>query len=151
HAPLWGLVRSAQSENPDRSIRLLDLDDTDASRGAFANALGSDEPQMALRHGHCLAPRLGRLAPTSESTGRRLDLEGTVLITGGTGTLGAVVARHLVHTHGVKHLLLCSRQGPEAAGARPLQSELAAAGASVTVAACDAADREALQQLLAAL
>ena len=80
-----------------------------------------------------------------------LDPQGTVLITGGTGTLGGLVARHLVSTHGVKHLLLSSRQGPAAAGAEALRHELEAAGAEVAIVACDAADREALRALLEAI
>ncbi|KOV70526.1 SDR family NAD(P)-dependent oxidoreductase, partial [Streptomyces sp. MMG1121] len=78
-----------------------------------------------------------------------LDPEGTVLITGGTGVLGAQVARHLVTEHGVRHLVLTSRRGPEAPGAAELRAELAGLGAEVTLAACDAADREALAALLA--
>ncbi|MFI2352725.1 type I polyketide synthase, partial [Streptomyces sp. NPDC019443] len=77
-----------------------------------------------------------------------LDPEGTVLVTGGTGGLGALVARHLVAEHGMRHLLLASRRGPEAPGADELREELAALGAEVTVAACDAADREALASVL---
>ncbi|MGA5566740.1 SDR family NAD(P)-dependent oxidoreductase, partial [Streptomyces platensis] len=77
-----------------------------------------------------------------------LDPEGTVLVTGGTGGLGALVARHLVTEHGVRHLVLSSRRGPQAPGAAALCDELAALGAEVTVAACDAADREALRALL---
>ncbi|HYM29587.1 MAG TPA: SDR family NAD(P)-dependent oxidoreductase, partial [Steroidobacteraceae bacterium] len=77
--------------------------------------------------------------------------EGTVLITGGTGTLGALVARHLVREHGVRHLLLCSRQGASAAGAQALQAELSEAGASVSIRACDVAQRDALEQLLASI
>ncbi|MGW9434258.1 SDR family NAD(P)-dependent oxidoreductase, partial [Streptomyces decoyicus] len=77
-----------------------------------------------------------------------LDAEGTVLVTGGTGGLGALVARHLVTEHGVRHLLLSSRRGPQAPGADALRDELAALGAEVTLAACDAADREALRGLL---
>ncbi|MFI1358051.1 SDR family NAD(P)-dependent oxidoreductase [Streptomyces sp. NPDC020898] len=73
---------------------------------------------------------------------------GTVLITGGTGNLGGTLARHLVTEHGVRHLLLTSRRGPDAEGARELADELAELGASVTMAACDVADREALWQLL---
>ena len=80
-----------------------------------------------------------------------LDPDGTVLITGGTGTLGGLVARHLVHEHGVRHLLLTSRQGPDAAQAAELETELTELGADVTIAACDAADREALAGLLAAV
>ena len=78
---------------------------------------------------------------------RALDPEGTVLITGGTGTLGALVARHLVGRHGVRHLLLCSRGGR----AEGLEQELVASGASVRVAACDVSDRGALSELLSGI
>jgi acyl transferase domain-containing protein/NADPH:quinone reductase-like Zn-dependent oxidoreductase/NADP-dependent 3-hydroxy acid dehydrogenase YdfG/acyl carrier protein len=77
-----------------------------------------------------------------------IDPEGTVLVTGGTGTLGALVARHLVSGHGVSHLLLASRRGLDAQGAPELKAELEALGASVRVAACDVADREQLEALL---
>ncbi|MEU8040820.1 SDR family NAD(P)-dependent oxidoreductase, partial [Streptosporangium sp. NPDC049078] len=77
------------------------------------------------------------------------DPEGTVLITGGTGGLGAEVARHLVAEHGMRHLLLVSRRGLEAPGAVELQAELIAHGVEVTVAACDMADRDAVAALLA--
>ncbi|WP_432004296.1 type I polyketide synthase [Streptomyces sioyaensis] len=77
-----------------------------------------------------------------------LDAEGTVLVTGGTGGLGGLVARHLVAEHGVRHLLLASRRGPRAPGVDVLREELTALGAEVTVAACDTADREALRGLL---
>ncbi|WP_370966487.1 type I polyketide synthase [Amycolatopsis sp. cg9] len=80
---------------------------------------------------------------------RPLDPAGTVLVTGGTGTLGARIARHLVTAHGVRRLLLVSRRGPAAPGAAELAADLTALGAEVTVAACDAADRDALAELLA--
>ncbi|SNT60705.1 type I polyketide synthase, partial [Actinacidiphila glaucinigra] len=76
------------------------------------------------------------------------DPEGTVLITGGTGALGGLVARHAVTTRGARHLLLTSRRGESAAGARELAAELGAMGAEVTIAACDTADRDALAALL---
>jgi NADPH:quinone reductase-like Zn-dependent oxidoreductase/acyl carrier protein len=82
---------------------------------------------------------------------RGLRPHGTVLITGGTGTLGALVAHHLVETHGARHLLLTSRQGPSAPGADALRRELEHAGASVTIAACDVADPQALEALLDAI
>ncbi|MCQ9134712.1 type I polyketide synthase, partial [Streptomyces hilarionis] len=74
---------------------------------------------------------------------------GTVLITGGTGMLGALLAHHLVTRHGVRRLLLTSRRGPDAPGAAELADRLTEAGAHVTVAACDIADRGQLAALLA--
>ncbi|MEU1180196.1 alpha/beta fold hydrolase [Streptomyces sp. NPDC005820] len=101
------------------------------------------------------APRALRLLRDAAHTGkvvltvpRPLDPEGTVLITGGTGALGALAARHLVTAHGVRHLLLVSRRGPEADGAADLTDELTGLGAQVTVVSCDVADPEALAALL---
>ncbi|WP_437592934.1 SDR family NAD(P)-dependent oxidoreductase [Sorangium sp. So ce1000] len=94
------------------------------------------------------AQHIGKLVLTLP---RPLAQEGTVLITGGTGTLGALLARHLVQQHGTRHLLLTSRHGLDAPGADALQRELEDAGARVTIAACDAADRSALERLLASV
>ena len=80
-----------------------------------------------------------------------LDPEGTVLITGGTGVLGTLLARHLVTRHGVRNLLLVSRKGHAADGAASIESELTDLGASVRIESCDAADRDSLQGLLAAI
>ena len=82
---------------------------------------------------------------------RELDREGTVLITGGTGGLGAVVAEHLAREHGVRHMLLVSRRGRDTAGAGELRARLADLGCEATVAACDVSDRAALADLLAAI
>ncbi|WP_394849563.1 type I polyketide synthase [Pendulispora brunnea] len=154
HAPLWGLVRSAQLEHPDAPIVIAETDGTEASRAALPSTLhaatGHPEPQLALRHGRPFVPRLARSAQESQAP-RELDPEGTVLITGGTGTLGGLLAAHLVRAHGVRHLLLVSRRGREAPGAAELERNLAAAGAHVTMAACDAADRAALEKLLASI
>ncbi|NED84510.1 SDR family NAD(P)-dependent oxidoreductase [Streptomyces sp. SID11233] len=149
-APVWGLFRSAQTENPGR-FALVDTDDSPASAGALAHVLSSPEPQTAVRDGIAYVPKLvpaSRKAP-EEDPPRRLDPEGTVLITGGAGSLGISFARHLVAGHGVRHLLLVGRRGADAPGAAELGAELAELGAEVTVAACDVADRAALAALLA--
>ncbi|WP_037843563.1 SpnB-like Rossmann fold domain-containing protein, partial [Streptomyces sp. NRRL WC-3549] len=135
-ATAWGLVRSAQSENPGRLL-LIDLDDHAESAGALAATLAGGEPQVAIRAGRAFAPRLARPAPRPEAV--EPVEHGTVLVTGATGALGALVARHLVARHGVRSLVLTSRRGPEAPGAAELAAELRAAGAEVELAACDAA------------
>ncbi|WP_225684737.1 type I polyketide synthase, partial [Streptomyces pseudogriseolus] len=149
-AAVWGLVRSAQTENPGRIV-LADLDDTDASRAALSAAIASGALQLALREGRLLVPSLTRAALSGADRPAAWDPDGTVLITGGTGALGALVARYLVTTHGVRSLLLVSRSGPDAPGAAGLTAELTAHGAAVRVEACDAADPEALATALAAV
>ncbi|MFD8093611.1 SDR family NAD(P)-dependent oxidoreductase [Streptomyces malaysiensis] len=98
----------------------------------------------AFRH-FSQARHIGKIVLTLPSA---LDPEGTVLITGGTGTLGAATARHLVAHHGVRRLLLISRRGLDTPGATELAAELTGLGAEVSIAACDAADRAALAKLL---
>ncbi|GAB1823185.1 SDR family NAD(P)-dependent oxidoreductase [Herbidospora sp. RD11066] len=147
HAPVWGLVRSAQTEHPGRLV-LVDTDGSDGSDGALVlAAAASGEPQVAIRSGRLHAPRLSRTAGTP--AGREIDRDGTVLITGGTGGLGALAARHLVAAHGVRHLLLVSRRGEDSPGCAALVGDLTALGARVRVAAADAADRDALAAALA--
>ncbi|WP_424210806.1 SDR family NAD(P)-dependent oxidoreductase [Streptomyces sp. BI20] len=149
-APVWGLVRAAQAEHPDRLV-LLDVAEPAEGEAALAAALG-DEPQLAVRGGVVLAPRLVKAPTTGTGTGPAFGPEGTVLVTGGTGGLGALFARHLVAEHGVSRLLLVSRRGPAAEGADELRAELLAAGAAeVTIAAGDVADRAALAGLLAGI
>ena len=80
-----------------------------------------------------------------------LDPDGTVLITGGTGGLGALFARHLARAHGARRLLLVSRRGPAAGGVPELAAELGALGCQVRVAACDVADRDQLAGLIGSL
>jgi acyl transferase domain-containing protein/short-subunit dehydrogenase/acyl carrier protein len=157
-AALRGLFRSAQSENPGRLV-LLDLDlDVDGQEDSYRTvpaALALDEPEVALRGGVALAPRLSRMPVATETGGHAespsFDGNGTVLLTGASGTLGGLFARHLVSAHGVRHLLLVSRRGADADGADALTADLTAAGATVTWAACDVADRDALAATLAGI
>ncbi|GHB86340.1 hypothetical protein GCM10010347_66610 [Streptomyces cirratus] len=148
-AVAWGLIRSAQTEHPGR-FALVDTDEQPASYAALPAALtradGAD--QLALRAGTPHTPGVVRVTTAPGTAAWNPD--GTVLITGGTGGLGSAVARRLVTEHGVRHLLLTSRRGPDGPGAAALATALTAAGAhTVELAACDAADRTALAALLA--
>ncbi|WP_189135941.1 type I polyketide synthase, partial [Wenjunlia tyrosinilytica] len=154
-ASVWGLVRAARAENPGRFV-LVDLDGEAESWEPGARALASDEPELAVRGGVVHVPRLSRVArrrtsaTAADGTGWPAS-RGTVLITGGTGGLGALVARHLVAGHGVRHLLLASRRGMRAPGVDDLLAELAGLGAEVRVEACDVADRAGLEGLLSSI
>ncbi|MFB7949588.1 SDR family NAD(P)-dependent oxidoreductase, partial [Kitasatospora phosalacinea] len=146
-APVWGLLRAAAAENPGRFV-LVD-GEPGTGEDELQQALRSGEPEAAVRSGALLVPRLRRApAPAADPLGG-WDRDGTVLVTGGTGGLGALLARHLVVEHGVRRLLLTSRRGPAAEGARELCAELAALGAHAQAVACDVADRDAVAALLA--
>ncbi|MFK0259693.1 SDR family NAD(P)-dependent oxidoreductase, partial [Streptomyces sp. NPDC090445] len=150
-ASVWGLVRSAQREHPGRLV-LVDVEpglSADAEAAALGLALGVGESQVAVRGGRVVVPRLARVGevPVGRSEGS-FGPSGTVLVTGGTGGLGALVARHLVSAYGVRDLLLVSRRGAAAEGVDALVEELAEAGARVRVEACDVGDRTALAVLL---
>ncbi|RSM75236.1 beta-ketoacyl synthase [Amycolatopsis sp. WAC 01375] len=144
-----GLVRSAQSEHPGKLV-LVAADHADRATASITAAVHSGEPQLRLRDGRIRVPRLTRRRAAEPSPASRpLDPDGTVLITGGTGTLAAVTARHLVAEHGVRRLILASRRGPAADGAAALHDELAGLGATVRLVAADVADREQVAALLA--
>ncbi|MCF1600035.1 type I polyketide synthase, partial [Streptomyces muensis] len=153
-AGVWGLLRVAQSENPDRVV-LVDADPATRTEEfrLVADAVHSGHAQVAIRDGRLLAPRLDRGAAGAEETGAGTAGpgwdRGTVLVTGATGTLGALAARHLVTEHGARRLLLLSRRGEHAPGADALRGELEKLGAEVDFAACDVADRAGLAAVLA--
>ncbi|WP_260867557.1 type I polyketide synthase [Streptomyces sp. SAJ15] len=158
-AQIWGLGRVVSLEHPERWGGLIDLpalpaalDERTADRLAavLGGSLGDGhEDQLALRTAGILARRIGRAEPAAAS-GEPWRPRGTVLVTGGTGALGAHVARWLAG-NGAEHLVLASRRGADAPGAAELRDELTALGAEVTLAACDVTDREAVAGLLAAV
>ncbi|MET8690067.1 thioester reductase domain-containing protein [Streptomyces sp. NPDC004732] len=145
-ASVWGLVRTAQAEYPGRLV-LVDVDDEPASVDALPLALQTPEDQIAIRGGHLSTPRIGPLR--TEATAPPLAApDRTVLITGGTGGLGRLLARHLATEHGIRHLLLAGRRGESTPGAGELVAELAELGATARIAACDIADYDAAAELL---
>ncbi|MEU6562216.1 HAD-IIIC family phosphatase [Nocardia nova] len=143
-AAVWGMARSAQSENPGR-ITLLDTD-AELTDADIAAALAGDEPQLVLRAGAAHRARLVRAAATAAEP--VAGISGPVLVTGATGALGALISRHLVLAHGVKQLVLVSRRGENAPGALELRAELAELGAEVTFAACDVTDGDRVRALI---
>ena len=117
--------------------------------GVVAAVLAGGQPQVAIRDGGLLVPRLVRATvPTRDVV---LPADGTVLITGGTGTIGAALAEHLILHYGVQHLILTSRRGPDTPGATQLAQRLTSHGAHIDILACDNADRDALAALLAGI
>ena len=168
-SPVWGLVRSAQSEHPGRFV-LVDVDGSSESWGVLSNALCLDEPQLAVRDGVVFVARVTRA--TGVGTGEPVADGcvagvgrvagglvaggvggpglggGTVLVTGGTGVLGGVLAERLVREWGVRSLLLVSRRGRGAPGAVELEERLCGLGVRVSIAACDVSDRGQLAGLI---
>nr|UHY14130.1 PKS I [Verrucosispora sp.] len=148
-AAVWGLGIVAGLELPARWGGLIDLPaETGSEAYAALPPLLADggEDQVAIRSG-VLARRLVRAPLPQRSPARPWRPRGTVLVTGGTGALGGHLARRLA-AEGAAHLVLVSRRGPAAAGAADLAADLRAAGARVTLAACDVTDRAALADLV---
>jgi acyl transferase domain-containing protein len=146
-AQLWALGRVAALEYPRWWGGLVGAEDPD---GPWPRVLGGPEDQVVIRDGAATARRLVHAPHGGRAAARQWRPHGTVLVTGGTGALGAHVGRWLAGA-GAAHVVLASRSGPEAPGAAALAAELAAFGARVTVAACDIADRAAVADLISKL
>ncbi|MEU0744800.1 KR domain-containing protein, partial [Streptomyces sp. NPDC006134] len=151
---VWGLVRAAQAENPDR-VLLIDTDPAAPVSGdtlppVLGAALAGGEPQAAVRGTALFVPRLARAAARGTAGATAFGPEGAVLVSG-AGSLGGLVARHLVVRHGVRRLVLASRRGAAAEGVRELVAELTGHGAEVSAVACDLADRAQVKSLLASV
>ncbi|MFF3801525.1 type I polyketide synthase, partial [Streptomyces sp. NPDC002134] len=149
-AQLWGLGRVAALEHPDRWGGLVDLPEQLDERGAarlraVLAAPAGGEDQVAIRTSGLLTRRMTRARTTD---GTAWQPRGTVLITGGTGALGAHVARWAA-VNGAQHLVLASRSGDSAPGATDLSGGLTALGATVTFAACDVSDPQQVRTLIA--
>ncbi|KAH7007558.1 polyketide synthase [Ilyonectria destructans] len=150
--PLWGLMRTARSEHPELHLRAIDLGDVEAIQTLAPALMLTSESECALRQGQVLVPRMQRVVkprvprPHDQQLLRK---DGTVLVTGGLGDLGARVARWLVTAHGIRDLVLTSRRGKEAPGADALVMELAELGANVAVIASDIADHDSIKSLIA--
>ncbi|BEL06055.1 type I polyketide synthase [Actinoplanes sichuanensis] len=138
-AAVWGLLGSAQAEHPGR-LTVVDLCGEPASTAVLHQAAALAEPRVAVRAGTVHAPRLAP-ADADDTTAPALDPAGTVLITGGTGALGTILARHLVTDYGVRSLVLANRTGAVPDWAAELD-------AHVTVTACDLRDRAAVAALV---
>jgi acyl transferase domain-containing protein/acyl carrier protein len=148
-ASLWGLLRSAQAEQPG-AFAVIDLDRSDLSARNLPSALAltAEEPELALRGGRAMAPRLAP-SPVAAAVAdpSLLDPERTILLTGGGRELGGLIARHLVEAHGARRLLLVA-DAAEMTAAAALSTDLAPLGCEVRVEQCEPADRDQLQALL---
>nr|WP_216216674.1 type I polyketide synthase [Amycolatopsis aidingensis] len=146
-AAVWGLVRSAQTENPGQ-FQLIDIDGSTSSAEVLTGALATAEPQLLVRNGNLSLPRLAHLStPEEDIDPLPWDRGGVVLVSGGTGGVGGVVARHVV-SRGFGRVVLVSRRGLGAPGAVELRDELVGLGAQVWVVACDVGDRGAVGELV---
>lgn len=150
--PLWGLMRTARSEDPRLRLRLIDTDDevTDvANTLALALMLDDDLSEIAIRKQQLLIPHLERASFAAwlpiPSLKPLLRVDGAVLIVGGLGDLAGHIARRLVSYHGVRDLVLTSRRGMDSPGADALVSQLAKLGAKTTIVGGDIADFESLR------
>ncbi|KAE8164277.1 polyketide synthase [Aspergillus tamarii] len=145
-APLWGLMRTARAEHPELRLRLIDLDERQASLSKLATVLelSEEEPECAVRSGNIFVPRIARpdvpQAVAAQHQQPLIQQNGAVLLTGGMGGIGKQVAKWLVSTHHVRDLVLISRRGMDTPSADLYVKQLSQLGATASVIACDVGD-----------
>jgi acyl transferase domain-containing protein len=151
-AAVWGLGRTMMQEHPELACTLVDVEAGSAGVEQVLRELKhqDDERQIAWRTDQRRVARLQRASPVATAHVRELRTDGTVLVSGGLGELGLVVARSLA-TRGMKHLVLTGRRGLSTPGVQQAVSDLEGLGAKVTVAAVDVADEQALRAVLGAI
>ncbi|WP_415954523.1 SDR family NAD(P)-dependent oxidoreductase, partial [Streptomyces sp. KLOTTS4A1] len=161
-AMCWGLADVVATEFPQRWGGVIDLpEDLDergrerlrhvlAAAGARTGTPAEEEDHVAIRSTGTFARRLVRAPLVTARARRSWAADGTVLVTGGTGALGAHVARWLAR-NGAERLVLTSRRGPDAPGAPELAAELGEMGCQVRIEACPTEDRAALAALIASI
>lgn len=150
-AAVWGFIRSVQAEHPGRLV-IVDVPDSTDILDAVAGIDVATESQLAIRAGTVYVPRLASAAVDRSGNSDRQDWSrGTVLITGASGALGGLMARHVVSLFGARNLVLLSRRGSDAPGADALDSELRNLGAAVSRVACDVAERASVEHALATI
>ncbi|KAI1127489.1 hypothetical protein F5Y10DRAFT_292768 [Nemania abortiva] len=147
-APLLGLMRTVRNEHPELSLRLVDLDDDPRPDSIMSAMLLNAEPECVIRKDRVMVPRMKYSVNQSERK-QLIRTDGAVLITGGLGGIGSRVARWLVSKHGIRDLVLVSRRGMAAAGAKALVAELSAAGCETTAIAGDVADPNTIRSIMA--
>lgn len=153
-AAIWGLIRSAQAEFELGRLVLIDLDGKADSLRALPRALASQHGLVAVRNGELKIPRLSKCETVSAqnspiTTPPLLNTSGAVLVTGGTGALGALLARHLILEYKAQRLVLLSRSGLDAPEATTILADLSSLGAAVDILACDVSDRDQLAAMFA--
>ncbi|MDO0929805.1 SDR family NAD(P)-dependent oxidoreductase [Streptomyces sp. TG1A-8] len=151
-AQIWGLGRVVALEHPERWGGLVDLRDPadEAARRRLCTALGAPggEDQLLVGAAGMWARRLTSAPLAGRAARAQWRPRGTAVVTGGVGAAGGQVARWLAR-EGAEHVVLVGRRGERTPGAGELRAELEEAGARVTLAACDIADRDAVAELVA--
>lgn len=137
-AALWGAMKSVMHEHPERSIRLIDLDDAGANDLAgFLNQERSKralESFVAYRSGQRHVLRLAQQEMPSQPLS--LSRDSICIISGGTGGLGLQIAKRLAEA-GAGELVLLSRSGRVKETEKAALDAIRSTGVEINIEACD--------------